>query len=80
MEEECKILMVEFLNSLEIKVQRSEFKGKGEALFSVEDKGLIDRPCTKRTQGVAVDRKEADSGNRSIGRLGSRPTETVKTY
>ena len=80
MGEECKILMVEFLNSLEMKVQRSEFKGKEEALFLAEGRGLIDQSCTKYAQGVAVDRKEADSRNRSIGRPGGRPTETVKSY
>ena len=75
MRREYKVLMVAFFNSLEMRVQRSEFKGKGEALFPAENRGqvdrAVDRSCTKHAQGVAidhpVDRIEEGSVNRTIG-------------
>jgi len=77
---EYKILMVEFFNSLEMRVQRSEFKGEKEVLFPAEDRGPVKRSCTKHAYAVAADRREEGSESRSIGRSGGRPTENVRSY
>ena len=71
---EYKILMVKFFNSLEMRVQRSEFKGKQEIMLPAEDSGPIDRAadrsCMKHAYEVSidcsVDRTEEGSRTRSI--------------
>ena len=77
--------MVEFFNTLEMRVQRSELKDE-EVLFPAEDRGPVDRmvdwTCTnmKHAHEVAadhlVDRTEEGNRSKSIG----RPTETVRSY
>ena len=64
--------MVESINSLEMRVQRSEFKGKKEALFPAKDRGLVDRPTMHKELWLTAQKKavaEEASVDQTVDRL-----------